>query len=90
LSDGDRFDCMAVTNRSRRLMKDWLSNPVADEYTISSDWDDRWRTGGTLDEVIEEAHLSCDWILKGIERFVKDRDERLATLRRYLDAAEKR
>jgi len=27
---------------------------VSGEYTLSSDWDDRWRTGGTVDEVIEK------------------------------------
>ena len=28
------------------------------EYSLSPDWDDRWRTGGTVDEVIDEAHLT--------------------------------
>jgi transketolase len=54
---------------------------------MTSDWDDRWRTGGTLDEVIEEAHLTPDWLLKGIERFVKDRSKRLERLKADVEAA---
>lgn len=84
LSDADRVDSMCVTNRARRLMADWVDTGVCDEYSLSSDWDDRWRTGGTVEEVIEEAHLSPEWILKGIERFVADRDKRL---RRVMEAA---
>jgi transketolase len=82
LSKADWVDSMCVTNRARRLMSDWMVTNVSEEYTLSSDFDDRWRTGGTVDEVYEEAHLSPQWILKGIERFVADRDERL---RRVLD-----
>ena len=62
-------------------MHEWLFNPMAEEYALSADWDDRWRTGGTLEEVIDEAHLSPEWLIKGIERFVKDRKKRLAQLR---------
>ncbi len=47
-------------NRSRRLMHDWILHRICDEYAMTSDFDDRWRTGGTLEEVIEEAHLSPD------------------------------
>ena len=39
----------------------WLYNRTAEDYAISADWDDCWRTGGNLVEVIEEAHLSQDW-----------------------------
>ena len=90
LSEADRLDSMAITNRARRLMSDWLGNKIAEEYTLCSDWDDRWRTGGTVDEVIEEAHLSPEHILAGIERFVKDREKRLARVAAALEAARAR
>jgi len=67
-------------------MHDWLFNRLADEYALSSDWDNRWRTGGDVTEVIEEAHLSPDWVMKGIERFVKDKEARLERLREELAA----
>jgi transketolase len=68
-------------------MHDWLFNNVAAEYALSSDWDDRWRTGGMLDELIDEAHLSPRWVLAGIERFVRDRESRLARLQAQIDQA---
>jgi transketolase len=85
LSPGDWADSMCITNRARRLMYDWIAHRVAEEYTLSSDWDDRWRTGGTVDEVLEEAHLSPAYILAGIERFVRERELRL---RRICDGVE--
>jgi transketolase len=89
-SEADRLDAMAITNRARRLMVDWIDPSVSDEYTLSSDWDDRWRTGGTVDEVIEEAHLSPRHILEGIRRFAADREERMERLERILREVEKR
>jgi len=86
-SVADRWDAMCVTNRAIRLMGEWLTHPLVKEYSLSSDWDDRWRTGGTVEEVIEEAHLDSDHILQGIERFVRDRAQRLRRLRDAVDAA---
>jgi transketolase len=68
-------------------MTDWIHNPIALEYAMTPDWDDRWRTGGSVEEIIEEAHLSPKWLLAGIERFVGDRERRLARMRADLDAA---
>ena len=73
LSAADRADSTVITTQARWLMHDWLFNEAAEEYALSSDWDDRWRTGGTLDEVLDEAHLSPRWLLAGIERFVQER-----------------
>ncbi len=88
LTPADRWDSTYVTNRSRRLMRDWVFNPLADEYAMSSDFDDRWRTGGKLDEVIEEARLDPDSLLEGIERFVEERPARLQRLRDGLGSVE--
>jgi len=87
LSPADRVDSTVITTGARWLMHDWLFSKVAEEYALSSDWDNRWRTGGTVDEVIEEAHLSPQRVLEGIERFVRDREARLARLQASLDAA---
>jgi transketolase len=89
LSPADRIDAMGITNRARRFMADWLDGSVGLEYTMGSDWDDRWRTGGTVDEVIDEAHLSGDHLRAGIERFVRDRPARLRRMRETLEAAER-
>ena len=65
-------------------MGHWIQHPLVSEYSISADWDDKWRHGGNLEEVIEEAHLSADWQIKGIERFAKDRKKRIKTLKRNI------
>ena len=72
---------MAITNRALQLMRDWVDGPLRAEYSLSSDWDDRWRTGGTVDEVIDEAHLGPDHIFEAIRRYAAEVDERRARLR---------
>ena len=81
VTTADRWDSMVISNRSRRVMGDWMTNPEAARYSLTSDFDDRWRTGGSLDEVVAEAHLDPESLLRGIERFVRDREARIARLR---------
>lgn len=87
LSDADQLDLTYITNGSRRLMRDWVTHRLADRYALSADFDNRWRTGGSPAEVYEEAHLSPDHLLAGIQRFVAARDQRLETIARALAAA---
>jgi transketolase len=87
LSPADRVDSTVITTQARWLMHDWLFNETAEEYALSADWDNRWRTGGTLEDVIDEAHLSPRFVLEGIARFVRDRTARLARIQAGLDAA---
>jgi transketolase len=84
---GERLDAMVISNRARRVMRDWIDHPVVAEYSLTSDWDDRWRTGGTVDEVLAEAHLSPKHLLAGITRFAQERPARLRRLRELVDAA---
>jgi transketolase len=90
IEPADRIDSMVITNGAYKLMRDWADDPLVREYSLSSDWDDRWRTGGSVDEVIEEAHLDSGHILAAVERFVRERNERLRNLRTRLEAAERR
>ncbi len=80
-STADRWDAMCITNRALRLMADFIAHPIVAEYSLSSDRDARWRTGGTVEEVVEEAGLSPDRMLEGIRRFARERDERMRRLR---------
>ncbi|MGO9149745.1 MAG: hypothetical protein ACLQQM_09930 [Acidimicrobiales bacterium] len=86
----DRVDAMVVTNGAFNLMHDWAEGPIVREFSLSADWDDRWRTGGTVDEVIDEAHLAPEHILLAIERFVTERPRRLGAMHQTLDAADHR
>jgi transketolase len=87
IGPADRLDAMVVTNGAFKLMRDWADDPLVREYSLSSDWDDRWRTGGSVAEVIEEAHLDEHHILGALERFAADRPQRLRRLRERLDDA---
>jgi transketolase len=81
---GGRLDAMVITNGAVKLMRDWADGPLVREYSLSADWDDRWRTGGSVAEVIEEAHLDSARILDAISRFAAGRPERLRRLRDQL------
>jgi transketolase len=87
LPAGDRADSTVITTQSRASMGDWMFNEIAQEYALSSDRDDRWRTGGTVDEVIDEAGLSPQRMIEGIARFAADREHRLARLERAVAEA---
>ena len=62
-------------------MHDWIASKVSEQYAMSSDWDNRWRTGGSVEEIKREAHIDPDSLWDGIARFAKDRDQRLAAFR---------
>jgi transketolase len=51
---------------------------------VSPDWDNNWRTGGSLDEIIDEAHLSPRWVLSAIEKFALERKIRLEKLNKQV------
>jgi transketolase len=86
ITPADRVNSTIITTQARWLMHDWLFNRLSDEYALSADWDNRWRTGGDIGEVLDEAHLSPEWMLKGILRFAQDRNLRLQRIQSELDA----
>jgi len=76
----DWLDSTVITNGARRLMHDWLPHKVAERYAMCSDRDDRWRTGGSVEELKREAGIDPDSLWQGIGRFAAAREERLAEL----------
>jgi len=76
----DWLDSTVLTNGARRLMHDWLPHKIAEHYAMSSDKDDRWRTGGNYEEVKEEAGIDPVSILRDIRHFAENRQERLRLL----------
>ena len=87
LTPGDRMNSTFVTNRSRRVMKDWNFNPLADRYAMSSDWDDQWRPGGSVDEVCESAGIDPESLAKGVVAFAEDYGKRMDELGAMMDEA---
>ena len=78
------LDSMVITNTSIGNMNHWVQHPIVKEYSLSADWDNNWRAGGNLEEVIEEAHLSKEWQLQAINRFAGDRQFRLHKLQKSI------
>ena len=83
----DRANSTVITTEARILANDWIFNHISIDYVISPDWDNRWRTGGNLEEILEESHLSPEQIADGIKRFVLSKKERLHSLKAEIDQA---
>jgi transketolase len=81
MTDSEWHDAMIITNGARRLMHKWIANRVVEEYSMAPDHDNRWRTGGSLDQIVAESKLDPDSLWEGINKFAEDRDERLSQLR---------
>jgi transketolase len=69
---------MIVSTGTRRMWPVRNVGPLTDEYSLTSDWDNQWLTGGLEPEVIVEAHLDPESIFNGIIRFAKERESRLS------------
>ncbi len=87
LTSGDMLNSTYVTNRGRRSMVDWNFNLLADRYAMSSDWDDEWRPGGSLDEVCESAGIDTESLVKGVVTFAEDHEMRMKELELLLGDA---
>lgn len=86
IAPNEWHDAMVITNGGRRLMHKWMANKLVEKYSLSPDWDNRWRTGGTVDEIVDEAHLSPRWLWAGITKFAINRRDRLESIRKSVPA----
>ena len=73
-----KYDMMVVTTGTRRMWPVQNVGPLTDKYSLVSDWDNQWLTGGSEADVISEAHLDADSIFEGIKRFAGDHEQRIA------------
>ena len=80
------YDAMVVSTGTRRVWPVRDLGPLTDDYSLTSDWDNQWLTGGLEAEVIAEAHLDPDSIFAGIQRFANDRAQRISSQRDRLKA----
>ena len=80
IMDHEWNNCMIVTNGAKKLMHKWIANRVVESYSLSPDFDNRWRTGGSLNQIIKESQLDSDSIMNGIRKFVGDKEKRLNML----------
>jgi len=78
------YDLMVISTGTRRVWPIRNAGPLTDEYSLTSDWDNQWLSGGLEADVIAEAHLDQASILAGIERFVQHHAQRVASQRDLL------
>ncbi|HEY4133339.1 MAG TPA: hypothetical protein VGM50_22160 [Gemmatimonadaceae bacterium] len=77
LPDEAMYDLMIVSTATRRMWPLKNVGPLTDEYSMTSDFEHQWLTGGLENDVIAEAHLDPASIEKGVARFANERDARL-------------
>ena len=80
------YDLMVVSTGTRRVWPIKDVGPLTDAYSLTSDWDHQWLTGGLEPDVIAEAHLDAESIFAGIQRFAAERTQRLERQRSMLTA----
>jgi transketolase len=81
-------DLMFVMSGTRRMWPLRNVGSLTDDYSMTSDRENQWLTGGMEADVIAEAHLDPESIVAGVTRFARDRAQRLAEQRRLLKALE--
>ncbi|MDP8990479.1 MAG: hypothetical protein M3N41_10430, partial [Acidobacteriota bacterium] len=79
------YDAMVVSTGTRRMWPVRNLGPLTDDYSLTSDWDNQWLTGGLEPDVIAEAHLDAASIFTGIQRFAQEHDQRIAKQRALLN-----
>jgi transketolase len=84
LPPGARYDLMVVSTGTRRVWPLRNLGPLTDEYSLTSDFDNCWRSGGLEADVITEAHLDPDSIFAGVERFANERERRIGDQRKMI------
>jgi transketolase len=77
ISAQDWADSTFITNNARQNMWLWAGNRASFEYAMCPDHDEQWRTGGSYDEIIQEAGLDEESLRVGIARFAANREKRL-------------
>lgn len=81
-----KYDMMVVSTGTRRVWPVRDVGLLTDEYSLTSDWDNQWLTGGTEADVIAEARLDSESIFAGIKHFALEREQRLERQRDLLAA----
>jgi len=84
LPEAARQDLMFVSSGTRRMWPLRNVGSLTDAYSLTSDWDNRWLTGGLEADVVAEAHLDANSIFEGVQRFAQDRPKRMEKLASWL------
>ena len=58
--------------------------PLTDEYSLVSDWNDEWLTGGSETEILKDARLDPDTIFGAVKKIADEHDARIKRQTTYL------
>jgi len=78
LPPGAVYDLMVVSTGTKRSWPLKNLGPLTEEYSLVSDKNDVWLTGGLEPDVIAEAQLDPDSIYTGISKFANDHKDRIS------------
>ena len=86
LPSGAKQDLMIISTGTQRILPITGLGHLTEEYSLFSDWDNQWLSGGTEEDVIAEAHLDEACIASAITKFAEEREQRLERQRQELAA----
>jgi transketolase len=69
LTSWDWDNSMIVANQAYGLMHNWIGNRNQRVFALTPDWDNRWRTGGSVEEIVRESHLDPYSVWEGLQSF---------------------
>ena len=72
-----RYDLMVISTGTKRMWPVRNVGPLTEEYSLVSDWNDEWLTGGSETEVLKDARLDPNSILSAVRRFAHDHESRV-------------
>ena len=64
-------DTMVTTNGALRLMNNWILDLTVQKYSISIDFDNRWTTWGSIDQIVKESQSDLESIFNGVKNLLK-------------------
>ena len=76
-----------IQKEATRVIHKWIGGKIVEEYSMSPDYDNRWRTGGSVDEIVAESKIDSLSVLKGIKKFVSERELRLSEINKTIPKA---
>ncbi len=78
LPDSAYYDLMVVSTGTKRMWPVRDVGPLTGEYSLVSDWNDEWLTGGSQSEILQDAHLDSESIFSAIKKFANERKTRMS------------
>ncbi|MBI50683.1 MAG: hypothetical protein CL781_05060 [Chloroflexi bacterium] len=84
LPESAMYDMMIISTGTKRFWPTSKVGPLTDEYSLVSDWNDEWLTGGSETEIIKDARLDPDTIFGAVKKFADEHDARIKRQTTYL------